>query len=298
MPIPYTAEKVDLFFPAKRAVFFPNGRPNSPAALCVEMARLAYLQLEDSFPFDQQQVRKILGRIGFTQCSFFEDPVGTNGGGSHALLALDEEAKLAVLALRGTNSSDPTDIMDDFDSIPKPWSGDGKVSAGFLRALMDLWDTEGLEEALRHLEGFGLLMTGHSLGAAMATLAAALIPPQALYTFGSPRVGNRDFVCSLANVNNHRYVDCSDLVARVPPQGLLFDYQHIPGPIQYIAADRTLSERDPAKAEDAAFIAADQRSAELSYLEEYAWRIGDVAIRALADHTPANYVWPVTAATP
>ena len=29
------------------------------------------------------------------------------------------------------------------------------------------------------------------------------------------------------------------------------------------------------------------------YLTDYAWRIGDVAVRALADHAPINYVWAV-----
>ncbi len=40
MGIPYSAEKDDLYYPAKHAVFFPYGRPRSDAALCAEMARL------------------------------------------------------------------------------------------------------------------------------------------------------------------------------------------------------------------------------------------------------------------
>jgi pimeloyl-ACP methyl ester carboxylesterase len=297
MPIPYSAEKVDLYFPAKRAAFFPNGRPVSDAALCVEMARLAYCQLDGTFPFDQPAIRKILGRIGFTQCAFFEHPVGANGGGSHGLLALDAKANLAVLAFRGTNASDPTDIMDDFDAVPNPWPPGGHVSSGFANAFMVLWDQQGLEKAVQQIKGYDLLLTGHSLGAAMATLAASLVTPKSLYTIGSPRVGDAAFVKTLSGLDNHRYVDCCDMVARVPPAGFL-GYQHIPGQIHYIASDRTLSLRDPSNAIDAGFMASDQADAEIDYLKNYAWRIGDVAVRALADHAPVNYVLPVTAATP
>ena len=297
MPIPYSAEKVDLYFPARHAVFFPNDRPVSDAALCVEMARLAYCQLDGSLPFDQPAIRKILGRIGFTHCLFFERPSGANGGGSHGLLALDEKSKLAVLAFRGTNASDPTDLMDDFDAIPKPWPPGGNVSSGFANALMVLWNQEGLEKAVQEIRGYDILTTGHSLGAAMATLAATMVTSKALYTFGSPRVGDAAFVQKLSGVDNHRYVDCCDLVARVPPAGFL-GYEHIPGQIHYIGSNRTLSLRDPQVATDAGFMGSDQAGAEIDYLKDYAWRIGDVAVRALADHAPVNYVLPVTAATP
>ena len=40
--IPYSAEPDDLFYPCKRGEFFPAGRPELEAALCAEMARLAY----------------------------------------------------------------------------------------------------------------------------------------------------------------------------------------------------------------------------------------------------------------
>ena len=297
MPVPYSAAKVDLYQPAKNAVFFSNGRPVSEAALCVEMARLAYCQLEGSFPFDQARIRQILEPVGFAQCTFFEHPIGTNGGGSHGMLMLDEKTNLAVLAFRGTNNSDPTDIMNDLNAVPRPWPSGGNVSSGFADALMVLWNQEGLEKAVQAIKGYDLLITGHSLGAAMATLAASLVTTKSLYTFGSPRVGDDSFVKKFDGVDNRRYVDCCDLVARVPPEGFL-GYTHIPGQIHYIGSDRTLSERDPASPADDQFMNADQANAEIAYLQDYSWRIGDVAIRALADHAPVNYVWPVTAATP
>jgi hypothetical protein len=229
MPAQYTADKDDLFYPAKNAAFFPNGRPSTDGALCAELARLAYAQLgsgaPDPFAFDRDRINKILGRIGFTSCTFFE--AGPAGNGSHGFLAVDDTNHLAVLVFRGTDKDDPTDLTDDFNAIPAPWPSGGKVHSGFASALSCLWGGQtGIGAALHSLNGVRLLITGHSLGAAMATLAANLHPPHALYTFGSPRVGDQAFVDQMASIKNFRFVDCCDIVARIPPPNVL-GYQHI-----------------------------------------------------------------------
>jgi hypothetical protein len=290
MGIPYSAEKDDLYYPAKHAVFFPHGRPRSDAALCVEMARLAYCQLDTSFAFDQDRIRKILGRILFTDCRFFETATAPNGGGSHALLALDGDKALAVLSFRGTDKDDPTDLMDDLNATPQPWQAGGKVHSGFAKALLEVWP--GVKAALQGFAAYRFLFTGHSLGAAMATLASSLQKPGALYTIGSPRVGDQAFADLLQGLDNHRYVDCCDLVSRVPPEVL--GYAHIPGKIYYIDFNRNVRQIDP----NDPYIDRDRTIAEEDYLKNYSWRIGDVALRPLADHAPVNYVLPVTAATP
>ncbi len=293
MGIPYSAEKDDLYYPAKRAVFFPNGRPHSDAALCVEMARLAYCRLETSFPFDQGRIRKLLGRIQFTDCRFFETANQPEGGGSHAFLALDEKNRIAVLAFRGTDKDDYSDLSDDFNALPHPWPAGGNVHSGFAKALLDVW--QGIDSALPLVNNYKVLFTGHSLGAAMATLASSLRAPNSLYTFGSPRVGDQAFVDLLKGLDNHRYVDCCDLVARLPPEEILGKkyYAHV-GDLYYINHNRTVQRLDPKDPS----IGPDQTQAEEDYLKHYAWRIGDIALRPLADHAPVNYVWPVTAATP
>jgi len=73
MSIPHSAAKDEFYDPAKHAVLFPAGRPQSDAALCTERSRLAYCGLETSFGFDQDRIRKVLARVGFTNCQFFEN---------------------------------------------------------------------------------------------------------------------------------------------------------------------------------------------------------------------------------
>lgn len=73
-----------------------------------------------------------------------------------------------------------------------------------------------------------LYVTGHSLGGAMATICASRLSAQGmnvegLYTYGSPRVGDGEFVANL-KVNHFRFVNNNDAVPKVPPQ--VFGYRH------------------------------------------------------------------------
>jgi hypothetical protein len=119
----------------------------------------------------------------------------------------------------------------------------------------------------------------------MATLLASIEAPNALYTFGSPRVGDAAFVASMQGVNSFRYVDCCDVVARIPLEKMGF--HHIGKPY-YIDRGRKIT-----FAPDDDFMHDDHVHAEIDYLEKHAWRLGEVAVRDLADHAPMNYVWPV-----
>jgi pimeloyl-ACP methyl ester carboxylesterase len=80
---------------------------------------------------------------------------------------------------------------------------------------------------LLHGHADNLLMTGHSLGAALATLAALDFPTAKLINFGSPLVGDAGFAAQFIDREVARYVHCCDVITRVPlPR---FDRQHIMG---------------------------------------------------------------------
>jgi hypothetical protein len=71
--------------------------------------------------------------------------------------------------------------------------------------------------------------TGHSLGAALATLAARDMPkkfkPTAVHTFGSPRCGSPQYVKAY-NVHVKRFVNENDIVPHLPLQGMFMRYKY------------------------------------------------------------------------
>lgn len=127
-----------------------------------------------------------------------------------------------------------------------------------------------------------ILLTGHSLGAALATLTASRMPSSHLYTYGSCRVGDEFFAKAMRNVSHNRFVDCCDLVTRVPTKE--FHYVHV-GSLRYIDRNGQLLE---SPSEDA--INADRLKAAAWYLVRHSFLPGTVFARDLADHAPINYV--------
>jgi hypothetical protein len=288
--ISYSAAQDDLFNPGRRDGFF-SPAPKSDAALCVEMARLAYCRKEPDFGFDQRRIEKLLKVIAF-ECEFFQSKNRPQGKGAHCVLAIGNDAlkkgKLAVVSFRGTDVGDASNLVFDVDLELEKWTGPGKVHGGFASALEEV--RGDLTLALDHVGPCRLLYTGHSLGAAMATLMAGVRRPDALYTFGSPLVGDSDFIAGLQGLTNYRYVDCCDLVARIPPEEL--GYRHLGVP-HYIKRNRKVTINPSERS-----IFWDHVSAVAVYVVRYAFRKGNERVRELADHAPINYVWPVKASQP
>jgi len=98
----------------------------------------------------------------------------------------------------------------------------GKVHVGFKGEINKLWPT--ISKVLADNPG-NLYVTGHSLGAAMATIAASRMQDRvtALITFGSPRVGNAEFVKSVV-VEHYRVQNNCDDVTKVPFKLMGFDH--------------------------------------------------------------------------
>jgi len=81
---------------------------------------------------------------------------------------------------------------------------------------------------LSQIQNKKLYITGHSLGGAMATICASRmvargIVVSGLYTFGSPRVGDAEFVAHLGTTH-FRFVNNNDIVTKAPP--LMCGFRH------------------------------------------------------------------------
>jgi hypothetical protein len=87
------------------------------------------------------------------------------------------------------------------------------VHSGIYVILKRIWPL--LEEELRRCPRPWIL-TGHSLGGALAVLAGALVLPDLVCTFGAPKVGSRDFFQLKNGGETWRIVNGIDLVPRLP----------------------------------------------------------------------------------
>lgn len=265
---PYSASQESLSRPCSANDFFANGCPSSDAALCAELARVAYCS--------DARVQEITTSIGCTRCEAF------HLRGTHAFLITHAVRDTTVLAFRGTEP-DWQNVLTDARFWKQAWSLGGAVHTGFAEAILEIWPQ--IAPSLKPVGG-RVLYTGHSLGAALATLAATLHPPTELFTFGSPLIGDSAFIELLKEVSVHRYVNCCDLVCQVPPA--MFGYAHSDG-LHYLNRHGELVD-SPTIAD----IRADQNSARFAFLREHALKPGNVPVRDLADHAPINYVSALT----
>ena len=131
------------------------------------------------------------------------------------------------------------EALDELLAPPSPFVGGGGVSKYFLDAFTDIWDA-GMKNDFFSLKNanpdYELWVTGHSLGAAMACIAAATISsykyvPQdkiKLITYGEPRVGNAAYVTVTDKLLPYvfRVVHAHDMVPHLPPKGMLGYYHH------------------------------------------------------------------------
>jgi hypothetical protein len=176
-----------------------------------EFSRLIYRRERDEIPTRDQSFRSrslFLAEKGCREDSFFNKGDGLTVSTQASILS-HPQLKAAVLVFRGT--LEPTNAVTDILIKPEDWEGVGKVHTGFRNALQVVW--EPIREALAKVQ-FRVFFTGHSLGAALATLSASRclhdngpVKPAALYTFGSPRVGDRVFAQSLKGLSHARIVE-------------------------------------------------------------------------------------------
>ena len=129
-----------------------------------------------------------------------------------------------VVAFRGTEPKEISDIKADL-SILKTWHrGHGKVHRGFM---IEVWKlADDLATHIYQTEK-QVYVCGHSLGGAMATLYGTLCRPKGspvLYTYGSPRCGNTEYHKHF-DIKHVRVQNNNDAVPSIPPR--LMGFKHV-----------------------------------------------------------------------
>lgn len=151
-----------------------------------------------------------------------------------------------ILAFRGTET--PTDWLYNLIAFQANISdyiankvdyNTVKVHLGFI--LQYTYFSEAINTALKQIETkVPLYVTGHSLGAAISTLASFVIETYNKekelateiinYSYASPRVGNNDFQEKFDALipQAYRILNFGDLVPMLPPSKLMeFQYKHV-----------------------------------------------------------------------
>ena len=210
--------------------------PNN--AFCMAtIAKLVYMKRDSGEP-DKDAILEDLRLLD----EGFEEVAPFDRNSSQSILV--RHKRYAVAAFRGTDEL--ADWWDNLKaiSVSHPL---GSVHQGFQDALMDVWPAmrTKLREFRNNTRGLPLWLTGHSLGGAMATLAAAQLihadePFYGVYTFGQPRCGSRDFARTFNNEAKDRFFrfqNNSDIVTRAPAR--IMGYSHV-GRFIHISSDGDL----------------------------------------------------------
>ncbi|MDM0001707.1 lipase family protein [Variovorax sp. J22P240] len=274
--ISYDASRSALYSPERHEALFEQGRNYTPTQWAIEASRLAYYRAETS-EAEQLRLTDALANAGFGAPTLFLD------GATFAFGTLHAGDRSALIAFRGTQPDEIRHLATNLQAQQSAWSeSGGRAHAGFAKAARGVMPQLSEWLAGEGISRSRLILAGHSLGAALATLTTTVLRPELLVTLGSPRVGDADFVAALAETNIVRLVDGCDVVTQLPPA--LSFYAHA-GAVTYITCLDGVCVDDPAPP----MIEADRIEGRARYATEHAWKPGAVLLRELADHAPINY---------
>jgi triacylglycerol lipase len=196
--------------------------------------------------------------------------------------------KAALLAFRGTQSIG--NCLTDAETVlasrpPYP----GRVHVGFAEAIEDVWPE------VRRLLGsrcraMPLWLAGHSLGGAMATLASLRLSAErysvrAVYTYGSPRVGDRQFRDEY-HLPNYRFVFDNDLVPHLP---FRWCFKHV-GHLKLLDHEGHLTEEQTAWKHRKRLMAGKAKHIQRAHRHTHEPHHESIGFDWLADHRLSHYL--------
>jgi len=201
------------------------------ALVMMWMAQLAYETAHED------KVGRILTSWGMNKRAFASNDPVTGLPPRSACAVVAGGLGATIVAFSGTDPLKIEDWITDFTPQRSP----ANLHTGFEQAVGTVWPR--IEAAIKARPGDEkeVFFTGHSLGGALATIAAAraaadpAIPVTAVYTFGGPRVGGDEFFGDYTakfklGARTYRVVHGGDVVATVPPK--IFGFRHVGDCIQ------------------------------------------------------------------
>ncbi|KAI8323315.1 alpha/beta-hydrolase [Martensiomyces pterosporus] len=170
---------------------------------------------------------------------------------SHGFVAHKDDTQEIIVSFRGTRTLDDWVTDAEFGLHHWPTSvKDSLVHAGFYLAYMSASSLvkEAIAGLVEKYPDYSIVFTGHSLGGAEASVAAAdmiLTTPEwtnkiSVFTYGQPRVGNPAFSdwLSTQDIHIYRVVYQEDIVPHVPMLSL--GYRHHTQEVFYLESGKDI----------------------------------------------------------
>jgi predicted lipase len=188
--------------------------------------RLSYCKKEEIEKFDCADCHSNREMIGVF------DPVSK--ASSQVVVTIDKEEEEILIGFRGTINKIQQWASDLDVKYTKWFNGNGKVHSGFYDRFNEIKTPTitFLKKAQKELPNGDIIISGHSMGAAVAVMFASYlkelnIHPRFVYTYGSPRVGDRAFAQYVDKQFGDqliRIMNDWDMVTDLPP--VAFGYRH------------------------------------------------------------------------
>jgi len=274
------------------------------------MAWMSQLAYETA---DRGKVERICGLFDLR---LLESVANDRDGGSdllpiHTRAVIAEGHGAIIVAFAGTDPLIPGNWITDFD-VGLKFRFNERVTppalhTGFEKAYKSV--AGKIAEGLAKRSEVPMLVTGHSMGGALAVIAAddflseKKLRPTAVYAFGMPRVGDQDFANRYNDTlgsTTYRLVHGSDIVATVPPSNLGF--RHVGRLIRcdragHFAPDQPTSEfSDEPQFKDSLISGLQQGVGDLFALklqpffrDDALGRMSGLLAPPIADHLPDRY---------
>lgn len=180
---------------------------------------------------DEDHIRSVAGRWGFDRLEFFKVPHSQPFPLQDTQAYIAASDQMIIVSFRGTQSQEIRDWLSDASSLLAPYAAaTGMCHSGFYQALDAVHAAMLATLETWHTNHQSLWFTGHSLGGALAMLAAArtyfedpTLLADGVYTYGQPRTCDPMLAAAYDKAfrgRTFRFVNNNDVVCQLPPAPL------------------------------------------------------------------------------